>query len=143
MQNLENYFFKRSEYLFFISRQLQNHFLGSFLWPNFDLSSVERFASLSQKMISTSSLKNLQKAEKCCIQTLTTFIFELKVASKSFSKKLPVNEFWFKQIWTLCLTFPETDFNFATEKYAKSWKMLFSNAENICFWAQSSFETIF
>ena len=142
-KTLENYFFKHSEHLFFSSRQLQNHFLRSFLWPNFDLNSLERFTSLFQKMISTSSLKNLQKTEKCSIQTLTTFVFEPKVTSKPFSKKLPVNEFWFKEIWTLCLTFPEKDFNFVTQKYTKTWKMLFSNAQNIHFWAQSSFKTIF
>ena len=64
-------------------RKLQNHFRRSSLWPNFDLSSFERFASLSQKMVLTLSLENLQKSEKCSLQTLSTFVFEL-----------PMTKFW-------------------------------------------------
>ena len=52
--------------------------------------------SLFQKMASTSSLKNLQETEKCPFQTLRTFGFELKVASKPFSKKPPTTKFWSK-----------------------------------------------
>ena len=37
------------------------YFLRSFLWPNFDLNTLERFASFSQKTVSVLSLKNLQK----------------------------------------------------------------------------------
>ena len=43
----------------------------------------------------------------------------------------------------LYLTFPENDFNFVTQKFAKNWKMPFSNTQNIGFWAQGSFRTIF
>ena len=70
-------------------------------------------------------------------------LFEPKVASKPFSKKLTTSKLWFKDIWTLCVTFPSNGFNFVTQKIAKSWKMLFSNAHNIRFWAQGSFKTIF
>ena len=42
------------------SKVASNHFLRSFLWPNFDLNSFEHFASLSQKTVSISSIKNLQ-----------------------------------------------------------------------------------
>ena len=47
-------------------------------------------------MVSTSLLKDLQKTEKWPFQTLTTFVFELKVASKPFSNKLPMTKFRFK-----------------------------------------------
>ena len=62
-KELNNALFKRSEHSVFSWKYLSNHFLRSFLWPNFDLNSFERFALLSQKMVSTSSLKNLQTAE--------------------------------------------------------------------------------
>ena len=102
-------------------------------------------------MVSTSSLKNLQKTEKYHFQTLRTFVFELnvaskqktifssllkgckktwnipflntqnirlielKVASKPFSKMLPMTKFWFKQFWTLYFFFPENGFNFVSQ----------------------------
>ena len=65
--------------LFLISWLLQNHFLKKLSTANFVL--------LSQKMISISSLKTSQKTEKCPFQMLTTFVFELKVASKPLSTK--------------------------------------------------------
>ena len=43
----------------------------------------------------------------------------------------------------LCLTFPENGFSFVTQKLAKNWKMPFSDAQNIRFWLQGSFKTIF
>ena len=94
-------------------------------------------------MVSTSLLKNVQKTEKCSFQRVRTFIFELKVASRPFSKKVIMAKFWFEYILTLCLSFPENGFNFVNQKSAKNWKMLFSNTQNIRFWAQGSFETIF
>ena len=95
-KNWKILFLKRSQHSFLRSGQLQNYLLKSFLWPNFDLNSLEHFASFSQKMISTSSLKNSQKTEKCSFKTLTTYIFELKAASKPFSKNLATFKFWFK-----------------------------------------------
>ena len=83
-----NTLFKRSEHSFQSSKLLQNHFLRSSLYPSFDLNSFERFASLSQKMVSTQLLKNLQKSQKCPFQTLKTFDFELIVASKRFPEKV-------------------------------------------------------
>ena len=77
------------------SKPFSKNILRSFLWPNFDLSSFERLASLSQKIVSTSSLKNLQKIEKCSFHTLRTFVFELEVTSKPFSKKITITKFWF------------------------------------------------
>ena len=43
-------------------------------------------------MVSTSSLKNWKKTENFLFQIPRTFVFHLKVASKPFSKKLPMNE---------------------------------------------------
>ena len=74
-----------SEHLFLISRSLQNHFLKSFLWPTLNLIGLEVSVLLSQKMVSTLLLTNLQKTEKCPFQTLRTFVLELKVPSKVFS----------------------------------------------------------
>ena len=102
-KNLKNALFKRLQNSFMSSRLLQNHFLWSFSWPNFDLNSFERFASLSQKTVSTSPLKNLKKTEKCPFQTLKTFDFELIVASKRFPEKVPPTKAWFKNYWTLFL----------------------------------------
>ena len=94
-------------------------------------------------MVSTSSIKNLQETGKCPFQTLKIFVFEIKVVSKSFSKKLPRTKFEFKLFWRLCLPFPENSLNFVTQKLEKNWKIPFSNAQNIRFWAQGSFKTIF
>ena len=63
-----------------------------------------------------------KKTEKSSFQTVRTFVFELKTASKHFSKKLPTTKFWIKQIWTLCLSFPEYGFNFVSQKHAKKLK---------------------
>ena len=93
-------------------------------------------------MVSTLSLKNLQKTENFPFQMLRIFVFQLKAASKLFSKKLPKANFEFKWSWRHCLAFPENGFNFVTQKFAKNWKMPFSNAQNIRFWAQGSFKTI-
>ena len=74
---------KRSEHSFLRSRYLQSHFLRSFPWPNFDLNSFEHFASLFQKMVSTSPIKNLQKTKK--MQFSNADNIEHKEASKAFS----------------------------------------------------------
>ena len=113
----------------------QNRFIRSFLWPNFDFNSFERFASLfqkkpklpskpfskmlpffkdfwtlcltfSKKTVSTLPLKNLQKTEKCHFSRFTIFVFGLKVASKPFSKILYMNNFEFKKFWFFALLSP-------------------------------------
>ena len=61
-----------------------------------------------------------KKIWKCPLQTLRTFIFKLKVASKPFSKKLPMTNFDFWWSWRLHLTFPENGFNFVTQKLQKT-----------------------
>ena len=73
----------------------QDLFRGSFLWPGFDLISFDRFPPLCQNSTSTSSLKNLQKTQNWSFQMFRTFIFELKISSKHFSKNLPINKFSF------------------------------------------------
>ena len=40
--------------------------------------------------------KICKNTEKCPFQTLRTFVFELKVTSKPFSKKLPMTKFWYE-----------------------------------------------
>ena len=72
-KKLENAIFKRSQHSFLSPKLLDIALLRSYLSANFDLSSLERFALLSQKIISTWSIKNLEKTEKCAFQTLTTF----------------------------------------------------------------------
>ena len=121
-QNLKNESFKHMQHPFLSLKYLQNHFLRNFVWANFDLNSFERFASLSLKVISTWSCRNLQKTVKCPFQRLTTFVFEIKVASKTFSKKLSMSKFSFKEFSMLCLTFPGNGFTFVTEKFVKIWK---------------------
>ena len=142
-KKLENGFFKFSEHSFLSSRMLQNHFVRMLFCLNFALNSSEYFAWLFQKMISISSLKNLQKTGKCSFQMLTKFAFELKVARKPFSKKVPMTKFWFKYFRTLSLTFPENGFKFVTQKFAKIWKIPLSNTQNIRFWAHGSSKAIF
>ena len=110
--------------------------------PKSDLNSFERFASLSQKMISTSSLRYFQKTEEYPCEALITFVLKHKVSSRPFYKKLCMTKFWFKQCTRLCLTFPENGFNFVTQIFAKIWKILFLNTLNILFWAQGCFKTI-
>ena len=108
----------------------------------FEFKSIQSSVLLSQKTVSTSSLKNMQKTEKWPFRTLRAFVGKLKVASKAFSKKLSMTKFWFNQVIMFCLPFPENGFNFLNQKYAKNWKV-FSNAQKIRFRAGGSFKTIF
>ena len=75
--------------------------------------------------------KSCKKTEKWPFQMLRTFVFELKEASKPFSKKFPMTKFWFKNISMLCFTFTQNSFNFVAQKLAKHWKMSFTNTQNI------------
>ena len=125
-------FSNTSEHSVLASRQSQNHFL---MLP------INR--KLSQKTVSTSPLRNLQKGEKCHFQTIRTFVFDLDVASKPFSKLLrtaqfkfkpssrffkpffkilPTTNFKFKPFSRLCLAFPNNGFNFVNQKFAKKKK---------------------
>ena len=97
----------------------------------------------SQNTVSTLSLKNLQKTEKCYFQRFRTFKFDLKFDLKFDPKLLPMTKFWFKQFLKLHLPFQENGFNFVTQKIAKNWKMSFLNVQNIRFWPQGSVKTIF
>ena len=63
--------------------------------------------------------KILQKSKQCYSQILSTFVFELSLASKQFSKMLPMTNFEFKWSWRLCIAFPESGFNFVTQTLAK------------------------
>ena len=126
-KKLKNALFRRSEHSFFSSRQLHNHFLRSFLWPNFVLNSFELFASLSQKLVSTSSLKNLQKTEKCPFQKLRTFGFYW-VALKTFSEMLTMNhdQLWIQRLLNARLCFHSKRFQLHGSKmYKKTENCLF------------------
>ena len=59
--------------------------------------------------------------------------FDLKIASKKFSKILPMINFRFKQFSLLCPTFPKNVFKFVTENFAKRWKMLFPRFRTFVF----------
>ena len=89
--------------------------------------------------ISTLSLKNLWKSEKCHIWTLKAIIFSLKVDLKPFSKTLTMNNSGFKQFSTLCLVSPENSSNFVTQKFAKKWNISCLNPQNIYFSAQGNY----
>ena len=58
---------------------------------------------------------------------------------------LPIKQTLFKKFskYFLVLVFSENIFNFVTQKFAKNSKMLFSKVQNIHFWPQDSFKTIF
>ena len=112
-------------------------------WLSFDLNSVKCFPSLSQKMVWTSLLKNLQKTKKCSFQMLRTFSFDVKVDLKPFSRKLLWPNFDLYCLERFPSFSQKNRFNFDTQKFAKNWKILFSNTHNTRFLAQRRFNTIF
>ena len=57
-------------------------------------------------MVSTSSLKKLQKTEKCPFQTHIILVWSFRKLENHYQTKI-----WFKKLWTLCLTFPGNGFN--------------------------------
>ena len=95
--------------------------------------SFRSIVSLSQKTVSTLSLKNLQEDEKCQVLRFRTIDFDIKVASKPHSIKLHLTKFWFEQFLRLYLAFLENGFNFVSQKLAKIWKMPFSKVQNFCY----------
>ena len=58
-------------------------------------------------------------------------VLELKEAS--FSKKVPITRFAFKQFLMLCLTFPENSFNFVTQKMQKTENFHFKILKTFAF----------
>ena len=113
-------FFKGSVvHLLLTSRQFQNHFLKCFLCPTSDLHSFLCFTLLSPKTFPTCSLKNVQKNYKIHFQTLRTFVFDFKVASKPISKILPLANFKMKPYWRLRFAFSQNGFNFVPPKFTK------------------------
>ena len=71
----------------------QSHFTKCLLCPKLDLNIFQCSVSLSLKMVSISSLKNLQKSGKCHFQWFRTFVVDLSVASKLFYKNFPMTKF--------------------------------------------------
>ena len=88
---------------------------------------------LCQRTVSRLSPKKSQKNWKMPISRFRTFVFQINVASKPFSKKLATIKFSLKQFSTLSLTFPENGFNFVTQKFAKNWKVSFSKFRTFVF----------
>ena len=84
-------------------------------------------------MVSTSSLKNLEKTERFYLYSFRTFVIDFEVTAKPFSRMLPLSKTWFEQSLTLCLTFSENAFSFVTQKFAKKCKVLFQKTQNIYF----------
>ena len=66
-------------------------------------------------------------------QKFKTFVFDLKVASRPFSKNISNTKFLFKQFSTFFLTLPVTGFNFFVQKFVKKQKTQFSKIRNLCF----------
>ena len=148
-KKVKNTIFKRGGKSFFTSRWLQNHFLKSFLWPNLDLNSTLclGFPESSFNFVTQKFAKKLKNTIR-----YRTFLFDLKIALKWFSEMLHMTKFWFKQLLTLCLAFPESGFHFVTQKFAEIWKTSFSKVhfqsfkgffKNICFSTEGSFKMIF
>ena len=77
-EKLKNTLFKRSEDSFFSSRELQNHFLKSFLWPNFDLNTLNALLHFPRKWFQLRHSKNCKKLKNTAFQTLRRFAFEFK-----------------------------------------------------------------
>ena len=106
--------------------ETEKHFLKTSQQSRIYGKNFRSIVSLLQKTVSTSSLKNLQKTEKCSFQTRRTFAFELEVASKPFSKMLPLNndlESFLSLSWNTIWT--------SSLKNLQKWKMLIWNAQNI------------
>ena len=70
-------------------------------------------------------IQKLAKNWKMTIQVLRTFVFELKVASKSFYKNIPRAQFWFKWLRTFCLNFPENVLTSSLKNFKKTQKSSF------------------
>ena len=142
-KKMKNAFFKRLQHLFLSSRLLQNHSLRSFLWSNFDLNSFVTLCITFPENSFNFVTQTLQKTEKCPFQTLRTFVFKLKVASKPFPEKLLLTKFRLKKFWTLCPIFPENSFNYAAQKFQRLISMTLSKVHNIRFWPEGSWKTVF
>lgn len=77
--------FKRLHHLFLTSRKLQNHIPKCFLWRDLDLNNFECFASVCKKIISASSIINLQKMLKTPFSNVQNICFLPKGSLKTFS----------------------------------------------------------
>ena len=90
-----------------------NHLLRRSLCPSFDFNTFPHFPWKWSQFRHSKTCKKLKNALFKCSQY---FFFELMVAPKPFSEKVPMPKSWFKSISTFCLTFPEIGFNFITQK---------------------------
>ena len=111
--------YKRSEHSFLSSKYFENQFLKILVSPTLNSNDLGGSVFLSQKMISTSSLKNSQKL-KNVLETLRTFICDLKVASKPFSTKLLLTKFCLKNFERLVPFFHNTVSTSSLENFQKT-----------------------
>ena len=93
-------------------------------------------------MVSTSSLKKLQQTEKIVFKCSENLFLSSSYLQNIFLKA-SYYQISFKKFSPVCLTLAENGFNFVTQKLAKNWRILFSNAHKIHFWAQDNFKIIF
>ena len=80
--------------------------------------------------------KMCKKKFKIHFQTLRTFDFDFKVASKRISKILPLANFKMEPCWRLWFAFPETVSTSSLEKWQKKWKISHLNPQNNLFHLQ-------
>ena len=93
LQNTEKSPFQTPTVLAFELKVASKPFSKKLPITNLDLNSLPHFASLSQKMVSASSIKNLQKTKKCYFQMPTILVLMLKEASKLWPD-FDLNCFW-------------------------------------------------
>ena len=142
-KKLKNALFKAFKHSLLSSRFLKSQFLRSSLWPNFDLRSYERLASLSQKMVSISSLKICKKLKNDHFKR-QNIRFWAQESSETIFSQSSNDEILIEIVLNAMLGFPREWFQLRHSKTCKkNWKMPFSNAQNIHFWAQISSKTVF
>ena len=85
---------------------------------------------LPLSMVSISSIKKFEKKkEKCHFGMLKTFVFDLEVASKPFSKMPAITNLDFNSFnFRLCVVFPENSFIFSLKNLKKVRNALFQRS---------------
>ena len=141
-KKLKKAIFKCPQYLLLSSRKLQNHFLRIFLWSNYDLNNFQHFTSLSQKMVSTSSIKNLERTKKCYFWMPTIFVLSSRKLQNQFLRSSFWSNFDLNSFWCFA-SLSQKMVSISSLKNCKKLKLPFSNAQNIHFWDQAGFKTIF
>ena len=113
-KKVKSIYFKPTQYLFLSSRKLQNPFPASFRWPNFDLITFEHIASLSQKLVSTSSLKNVQKIKNTIFKRPQHLFLSSSKLQNHFLRRFLLRNFDLISFWCFSLL--------SQLRYSKIWK---------------------